>query len=123
MERNVVNWFEIPVKDLERAKMFYHQLLGKELMDLDMPNSEMAAFPMVQGGEHSTGALVKSEGYEPSQTGIVVYFHCDDVNAPLEKVESLGGKVLIPKTSIGENGFIAHIIDTEGNRVALHSVQ
>lgn len=123
MERNVVNWFEIPVKDLARAKKFYHQLLGRELQDLNMPNSEMSAFPMVQGGEYSTGALIKSEGYEPSQTGTVVYFHCEDVNDPLGKVESLGGKVLIPKMSIGEDGFIAHVIDSEGNRVALHSVK
>jgi predicted enzyme related to lactoylglutathione lyase len=123
MEKNVVNWFEIPVNDIARAKRFYKQLLGKDLQDLDMPNTEMSAFPMVEGGEYATGALAKSEGYEPSQKGIVVYFHCDDVNDPLEKVESLGGKVLIPKMSISENGFIAHIIDSEGNRVALHSVK
>jgi hypothetical protein len=123
MEKNVVNWFEIPVNDIARAKRFYKQLLGKDFQDLDMPNTEMSSFPTVEGGEYATGALVKSEGYEPSQKGIVVYFHCDDVNGPLEKVESLGGKVLIPKLSIGENGFIAHIIDSEGNRVALHSVK
>ncbi len=123
MEKNVVNWFEIPVKDMARAKKFYTQLLGKELQDLNMPNSVMAAFPMVQGGEYSTGALMKSEGFEPSQTGTVIYFYCDDVNVPLGKAESLGGKIIFPKTSIGENGFIAHIIDTEGNRIALHSVK
>ena len=123
MEKNVVNWFEIPVNDLTRAKGFYSELLGKDLQDLDMPNTEMSAFPMVENGEYATGALVKSEGYEPSQKGIAVYFHCDDVNEPLGKVESLGGKVLVPKMSIGENGFIAHIIDSEGNRVALHSVK
>lgn len=119
--RNPVNWFEIPVTDLGRAKKFYGDLLGYKLEDMQMPGSEMATFPMVQGGEFTTGALIKSEYYEPSMSGSVVYFQCEDVENQIAKVESLGGKVLMPKTSIGEWGFIAHIADTEGNRVALHS--
>lgn len=121
MEKNVVNWFEIPVKDMNRAKKFYASVLGKELQDMDMPNMELAAFPMIQGGEYSTGALIKADGYEPSQTGTVVYFSCEDVNNELAKVEASGGKIVVPKSSIGQHGFIAHIIDTEGNKVALHS--
>ncbi len=123
MEKNVVNWFEIPVKDLKRAKAFYGKLLDIELQDMNMPNMEMSAFPWVQNAEFSAGALVKTEGYEPSTTGTVVYFSCEDVNTPLSKVESLGGKTLTPKFSIGEHGFVAHFIDSEGNRVALHSIK
>ena len=123
MDKNVVNWFEIPVEDLARAKEFYGKLLDVTLEDLNMPNSEMAAFPMIQGGEFSTGALIKSEGYKPSQTGTTVYFGVEDVNQNLEKVERLGGSVIFPKTSIGDHGFISHIIDTEGNRIALHSAK
>jgi len=119
--RNPVNWFEIPVTDLGRAKKFYGDLLGHKLEDMQMPGSEMATFPMVQGGEFTTGALVKSEYNQPSMSGSVVYFQCEDVDNQIAKVESLGGKVLMPKTSIGEWGFIAHIADTEGNKVALHS--
>ncbi len=124
MEKNVVNWFEIPVSDLERAKKFYTAVLGKELMDMDMPNAKMAAFKWVEGAEHATGALVKAEGYEPSDKGTVVYFSCDnDLSNELGKVEENGGQVILPKTSIGEHGFIAQFIDSEGNRIALHSLK
>lgn len=123
MDKNVVNWFEIPVKDMEKAKDFYKALLGVELQDLDMPNSKMAAFPMIQGGEFATGALVMAEGYEPNTTGTLVYFACEDVSEQLAKTEELGGKICLPKTSIGQYGFIAHIIDCEGNKIALHSAK
>jgi uncharacterized protein len=121
MDKNVVNWFEIPVKDLKGAKNFYSSLLGVGLQDMQMPGMEMAAFNWVQGGEYATGALVKSDNHVPSMDGTTVYFACEDVNEQLGKVEKLGGKVIVPKTSIGEFGFIAQIIDTEGNKVALHS--
>ncbi len=121
MDKNAVNWFEVPAIDLSRAKTFYGSLLNIELQDMNMPNIEMAAFPMVQGGEYATGALIKSENYKPSTEGTMVYFACDDVDEQLGKVEGIGGKVVMPKTSIGEHGFVARIIDSEGNMVALHS--
>ena len=93
------------------------------MMDMDMPDSQMAAFKWVQEGQYAAGALVKAKGYEPTDKGTVVYFVCDNLNNELDRVEANGGKVLVPKTSIGEHGFIAHFIDTEGNRVALHSMQ
>lgn len=121
MKKNAVNWFELPAVDLPRAKKFYGELLKVELMDMQMPGMEMAAFPMIQGGEYSTGALVKSENHKPSTEGTTIFFACDDITDQLGKVQDLGGQVIVPKTSIGEHGFIAQIIDTEGNRVALHS--
>lgn len=125
MDKNVVDWFEIPVKDLARAKKFYSSVFQKELMDFpmpDIPGMQMATFPMAQGGEFSTGSLVKSKGYNPSATGTIIYFYCEDLSNELGRVEDNGGKVLMPKTSIGDNGFIAHFMDTEGNRIGLHSM-
>ena len=69
------------------------------------------------------GALMQSEGSNPSMDGTVVYLSGgDDLSTPLSKVEAAGGKIIMPKTSIGNNGFMAHFIDTEGNHVALHSM-
>lgn len=70
------------------------------------------------------GGIVEGEGFEPSMTGSLVYLNGgDDLSVPLSKVEAAGGKILMPKTSIGENGFMAHFSDTEGNRIALHSMK
>ena len=127
MKHGLVNWFEIPVTDLERAKNFYQKVLSVTLEDLDMEagkGAKLALFPMPKEGELGTpGALVLSENYVPSDKGTVVYLSCEDLNVEAEKVEVNGGKIVFPKMSIGENGFIAHFIDTEGNRVALHSMK
>lgn len=123
MNKNAVNWFEIPVNEMSRAKKFYETVFSLELSMLPMPDVEMAAFPMNEGGEHSTGALIKCEGYVPSKLGTMVYFTCDDVQINLDIAVKAGGKVLNPKTAIGEHGFIAHIEDSEGNRIGLHSIK
>jgi predicted enzyme related to lactoylglutathione lyase len=68
------------------------------------------------------GGLVQGDGYVPTAQGINVYLNGgDDLNSVLRKVEAAGGKVVLPKTSIGENGFMAFFLDTEGNKVGLHS--
>lgn len=121
MENNVVNWFEIPVNDLGRAKEFYKNVIGVEAQDMQMPGMEMAAFPWVQGGQNTTGALVKSEFNSPQTSGTMVFFQCGDCADALSKAEANGGSVAMPKTSIGEFGFIGQIIDSEGNKVGLHS--
>jgi predicted enzyme related to lactoylglutathione lyase len=123
MDKNVISWVEIPVKDMERAKKFYQSVFNKELMDYPIQGMEMAVFPMIQGGEFAMGSLVKSQIYKPSSIGTIVYFSCEDVGNELGRVEHSGGKVLMPKTSVGENGFIAHFMDTEGNRIGLHSMK
>ncbi len=122
MERNVVGWFEIPVKEMDRAKKFYTSVFNKKLTDMPMPDYEMATFDMVDDGPNSGGALVKGEETAPCPSGTLVYFSCDDIQNELSRVEKNGGKIVFPKTSIGEYGFISHIIDTEGNRIGLHSV-
>ena len=124
---NVVNWFDIPVSNLDRARTFYSAVLDTELtppMDLGMEGSSedgvQAIFPAREG---VGGALVQSDNYKPSQEGSVVYLNGgDDLNIPLGKVEAAGGKIVMDKMSIGENGFIAFFSDTEGNKVGLHSM-
>ena len=118
---NTVVWFEIPVIDLDRSMKFYSYVMGVEFHMQEDENSKMAFFP----GEEGTagGALVLSEGYVPTNTGTVIYLNGGaDLSEQLGRVESAGGKITIPKMSIGENGFFAHFEDTEGNRVALHSM-
>lgn len=121
MEKNISNWFEIPAKDYNRAKTFYSKVFDVELQEIPNPNMKVAAFPMIQGGEFSTGAIVQGEYLEPSMTGTTIYLTCEDVAETLTKLETFGGKTLVPKTSIGEFGFIGHFTDTEGNKVGLHS--
>jgi uncharacterized protein len=119
---NVVNWFEIPVVDLARAKAFYAQVFERELADLPSPpGMEMSAFPWEEGAANAAGALVRSEQHVPAQTGTRIYFQCDDVATELGRVEAAGGKALTPKMAIGEWGHIAQIQDTEGNIIGLHS--
>ncbi len=119
---NAVNWFEIPVNDIQKAKEFYEKILGYELSLNGMGPLKMAWFPMEQNGAGATGSLVEAESYEPSHSGSVVYFSVEDIEGTLNKVNENGGKTLNPKMSIGEYGFVAHFEDCEGNRVALHSV-
>lgn len=123
MQMHAVNWFEIPVRDLERAKAFYEYVLGVGLSLNETGPLKMAWFPMEQGLPGSTGALVQAEGYEPSSAGTIVYFTVADLDAALERANTKGGKTLTPKMSVGEYGFVAHFLDSEGNLVALHSPQ
>lgn len=120
---NPINWFEIPVTDMARAKKFYESVLGVELAVNNWPNMEMAWFPMEQDAAGATGTLIKAESYVPSYQGTMVYFSVDDIEQTLKNVNKNGGKTLNPKMSIGEFGFVAHFEDSEGNRVALHSVK
>lgn len=118
---NPVNWFEIPVTDLPRAKKFYETVLGLELTLMEMGPSKMAWFPMKEGVTGATGALVLAEGYTPSAQGTMVYFTVYDLDSALAKVAGSGGKVAGEKMDIGEYGIIAKILDTEGNQVSLHT--
>ena len=118
---NPVNWFEIPVKDMNRAKSFYEKVFGIELSLNQMGSIQMAWFPMIQDGAGATGTLVRGEGYTPSHNGTLIYFSVADIDTALKKINEQGGKALGPRTSIGEYGFYALFEDSEGNRVALHS--
>ena len=122
MNMNPVNWFEIPVNDMERAKKFYESVFDVELSMLSMGSMQMFQFPMVDDTYGSAGTLVQMEGYKPSHDGTLVYFSVADIDGTLRKVIANGGKTLLPKMSIAEYGFVAHFEDSEGNKVALHSM-
>lgn len=117
---NPVNWFEIPVTDLARAKTFYSAVLGLEIVESEMGPKKMGWFPMEMGAPGSAGTLVQGEGYTPSHDGSLVYLHVDKIVPTLELINNTGGKTLMPPMQISEHGTIAYFEDTEGNRVALH---
>ena len=121
MALNALNWFEIPVSNMDRALKFYSTILGAEMSTMEaMPGMTMAMFPSENG---VGGALVSGEGYTPSQEGAIIYLNGgEDLSGPLGKVRAAGGQVVVEKMGIGENGFIAFFIDTEGNKVGLHSM-
>ncbi|HSU29530.1 MAG TPA: VOC family protein [Chitinophagaceae bacterium] len=123
---NAISWFEIPSSNLERAQQFYETIFGVKLFPMDLPNIKMRMFPIDDPLKGIGGAIVDSGGFhKPSATdGPLVYLNGNpDVQKILDKVEAAGGKVMVPKTEISpEYGFMAVIIDTEGNRVGLHSV-
>ncbi len=119
---NAINWFEIPVADLDRASKFYGTVLGAELAEQDIMGTKMAFLPSSQ--TEVGGALCQGEGYEPASNGTMVYLNGgEDLGTPLSRVEAAGGKVVLPKTKISdENGYFAIFMDTEGNKVAFHSM-
>ncbi|HMU44145.1 MAG TPA: VOC family protein [Ignavibacteriaceae bacterium] len=122
--KNAINWFEIPVKNFSRAKAFYETLFGAEIQEMAHREMKYGFLPCDMQNGGVGGGIVEGEGFEPSMTGSLVYLNGgDDLSVPLSKVEAAGGKILMPKTSIGENGFMAHFSDTEGNRIALHSMK
>lgn len=118
---NAINWFELPANNFDRAVKFYSDILGSELQPMDTPEMKMAFFPTTDNGVG--GCVTHGNGNTPNEAGALVYLNGgDDLSTPLSRVESAGGEVVMPKTNIGENGFMAIFKDTEGNRVAFHSM-
>jgi predicted enzyme related to lactoylglutathione lyase len=125
MKTNMVGWFEIPVSDMDRAKTFYETVFQVEIQVMDFGELKMGWFPS-KGAEvyGSPGTLIKQESYIPSKEGTMVYFMCENVKNELDRIEAAGGKIFKAKTQISpEYGYMGTFIDTEGNRVALHSMQ
>lgn len=123
--QNAISWFEIPSTDLGRATKFYETIFNVTLAPLDLPNIKMRMFPL-DNMMGVGGAVVDSGGFhKPSATdGPLIYLNGNpDVQHILDRVEAAGGKIMVPKTEISpEYGSMAVIIDTEGNRVGLHSI-
>jgi len=121
----VVGWFEIPVSDMERTIKFYEAVFAFKLSRNRLGPLDMAWFPWVQGGMGASGSLVYlKDAYRPSQDGVVVYFTAfsGDAAAELSRVEAAGGKILQPKKLISEEiGDMGLFLDSEGNRIAVHS--
>ena len=120
MQPNPVNWFEIPVSDIDRAAKFYEAAFGAELAQTQMGLYKMAWFPMEMGGAGAAGTLIQGDGYTPSHQGSLVYLHVPEIDPTLAKIAEAGGKTFMPRMGIGEHGFVTHFEDSEGNRVALH---
>ncbi|MHA7130898.1 VOC family protein [Algoriphagus namhaensis] len=119
-----VAWFEIPTADLDRAISFYQTVFDCKLEKLDMGEFKMAMFPSDHTSHGAGGSLVyHHDFYEcSSSAGTLVYFHSEDCETELARVEKAGGSILIPKQQISpEYGYMAVFLDSEGNRVALHS--
>jgi hypothetical protein len=118
---NVAVWFEIPAANFERAVGFYEQVFDTRLIKDKFGSSDMAIFPHDRPA--MSGAIMKGDGYLPGRDGAVVYLSSKvDLDVALGKVAAAGGKVATPKTALGEGmGYFAHFVDSEGNRVGLHS--
>lgn len=119
--QNMINWFEIAVTDFERAKKFYETIFDIEMNVTEIQEYKMAFFPTYD--EKISGAICFGEGYIPSGAGALLYLNANpDVNLVLDRTVKAGGKIIVPKTLVGEDtGYYAFIVDTEGNRIALHS--
>ena len=122
---NAISWFEIPATDLDRAQKFYEAIFDITLSPLDLPNIKMRMFPLDDMMTGVGGAVVDSgDFHKPSATdGVLIYLNGNpDVQNILDKVEKAGGKIMVPKTEISpEYGFMGVFMDTEGNRIGLHS--
>lgn len=123
--KNAISWFEIPATDLNRAQKFYETIFDIQMIPLDTPALKMKLFPLENMADVG-GALVDSGGFhKPSATdGPLIYLNANpDVQWVLDKIEAAGGQIIMPKTEISpEYGHMALFLDTEGNRIALHSV-
>ena len=122
-KENSLNWFEISVTDINRAKKFYETIFGIELQKQEMMGMQMAFFPSEDMNAKVSGGLVQGPMHKPSADGAKIYLNGNpDLANALSKVEHAGGKVVMPKTKISDDiGFMASFIDSEGNNVALHS--
>ncbi len=120
---NVLNWFEIPVKDFERAKHFYEAIFEIEMPTMEMGDATMGFFPYTPGSGITSGAICKGPGYIPTNLGPKIYFNGNpDLATVLNRVNAAGGEVLVPKEMVTpEHGFMGVFRDTEGNHIYLHS--
>jgi predicted enzyme related to lactoylglutathione lyase len=125
MQANPVGWFEIYVEDMDRAKGFYQTVFGstlEKIADEAEAGVEMWGFPSSMEEYGAAGALAKMKDVAPGGNSTLVYFSCQDCEVEQGRVEGAGGKVVHPKFSIGEHGFISMVSDTEGNMIGLHSM-
>ena len=119
--KSFVSIVEIPATEISRAVEFYQLILDIKIERMDIPEMQMGLFPTE--GQMTFGVLIQGEGYTPSSNGVTIYLDGgDDLQVILGKVEKNGGAVIVPKTlHADESGYFAMFIDTEGNRLGLHS--
>lgn len=121
---NSLNWFEIPAKDIIQATKFYGAIFRIRMEVTEMKGMKMAFFPYADGNGKASGGLVQSKMHKPSPTaGPMIHLNADaDLKTVLARVAKACGKVTMPRTFIGDGvGHMAFFVDTEGDRMALHS--
>lgn len=124
-QSNNLNWFEIPVTDLDRARHFYQVIFSIHMEVMEMGDLRMAGFPGESDSGKALGAIAKSPNHHPSAEGVVIYLNANPaMDTVLEKIEDEGGRILMGKTLITpEIGYMAFFLDTEGNKLGLHSIE
>lgn len=126
MKQNAIGWFDIFVNDMDRAETFYRTVLQREFDTISDPVETsviMKGFVTDMDCYGAGGALVKRPGTKPVTGGTIIYFGVADCAVEESRVEDAGGKVMTPKMSIGEYGFVSICMDTEGNLFGLSSMQ
>lgn len=118
---NPVNWFDINVSNLNNAKEFYETVFNIKLVDFPIEFGKQSGFPFDPKGQNITGALVEKENFVPNSNNTVIYFESEDCITEENLVEKAGGKIIRPKMSIGEFGFVSILMDIDGNTIGLHS--
>jgi uncharacterized protein len=119
VHKNPGIYFEIPVTNMQRAKMFYAAVFGYDFVSENIHGNEMVFLPFEKDATGITGALAKGESYKPSKNGSLIYLHVDDIRNTIALALAQGGKELFPRTQASEYGFVAEIEDLEGNRIGL----
>lgn len=119
--KNLINWFEIPATDFNRAVSFYKSILGVDIKETEIFGTKMGFFPADE--TNVSGAIVQGEDYQPSTDGVLAYLNGgNDLQMMLDKIEASNGKIIVPKTQISpEMGHFGMFIDSEGNKMAVHS--
>lgn len=123
MIHNPVGWFEIYVRDIDRAREFYEGVFSVSLRKLKHPDSEMWAFPRNLHSAGACGALVHMPVFLSGTNNVLLYFSCEDCAVEAARVATFGGQLRRPKQAIGEYGYVAMALDTESNLLGLHSLK
>lgn len=119
--QHAINWFELPTTDLDRASRFYEHVLGVSFKREHFAGTDMHMAVFEGAQESVRGALISDKRRKPAADGALVYLHAPKLDESLSRIERAGGVVVLPKTDIGDPGFIALVRDTEGNVVGLHA--
>ena len=125
--KNPFTWVEIYVEDMNRAQQFYEAVLDIKMVNMVAPGDfgdlEMLSFPWDENERNISGALCKTKDMKPGPGGTLVYFSSEDCVTETSRITAAGGQVIQPKFQIGEHGFIAIVMDTEGNTIGFHSIK
>ena len=122
-QRDAVHWFEIPVADIDRAQHFYETLFARSMRREQMGPQTLAVFAYENGAGIGGALLQSATAPKPGTEGTLVYLNAKpSLDAVLSRARELGATVLQDKLELPRDiGFIAQIVDSEGNRIGLHS--